>query len=227
MKKKCLSFLVLLLMVTIVSAEEFYEILPGEEGKRLSDYEMNYTSRDVEIYNVGDQLEGDYPNKVVFSPDGSKIFVANRVTGNITIFDAATELVIDNVTVGSNPVTIAVNEDYAVVPCAFSSDVYIIDLTDNSIAAQIAVNGEPVSVVLNQNKAYIGCDTDDNYDDECAIINLNTLQLENTITNFPVKIVSYVLTFFHGRNIYNFSKFTVTDDGAYVVAGDWVDGINF
>jgi len=65
------------------------------------------------------------------------------------------------------------------------------------------------------------------FDDECAIIDLSTLQLENTITNFPVKIISYIMTFFHGRNIYNYSKFTVTDDGAYVVAGDWDDGINF
>ena len=227
MKRKCLLFLFLVFMATMVFAQEMFEILPGEDGKRLSDYEKNFSSRDVEIYNVGDQLEGDYPNSMVFSPDGSKIFVVNRVSGNVTIFDAETEQVIDNVTVGSNPVSLAVNDDFAVVPCAFSSDVYIIDLTDNSIAAQIAVNGEPVSVVLNQDKAYVGCDTDSYFNDECAIIDLSTLQLENTITNFPVKIISYVMTFFHGRNIYNYSKFTVTDDGAYVVAGDWDDGINF
>ncbi len=227
MKTKCLLLLVSLLMVTIVSAQELSEVLPGEDGKRLSDYEMNYRSREVEVYNVGEQPEGDFPNEVVYSPDGNKIFVANRASGNVTIFDAATELVIDNVTVGSNPISLAVNDEYAVVPCALSSDVYIIDLTDNSIAAQIAVNGEPVSVVLNQNKAYIGCDTDAYYNDECAIIDLSTLQLENTITNFPVKMVSSAFTFYHGRNIYKFSKFAVTDDGAYVVAGDWDDGINF
>jgi len=129
----------LLFVASILTAQEFSEILPGEDGKRLSDYENDLRSRDVVVYNVGEQPEGDSPNKVVFSPDGSKIFVANRVSGNVTIFNAATELVIDNVSVGSNPVALAVNDDYAVVPCAFSSDVYIIDLTDNSIAAQIAV----------------------------------------------------------------------------------------
>lgn len=150
MKKRYLLLIILLLIASIISAQELCEILPGEDGKRLSDYEKSIRSRDVEIYNVGEQPEGDFPNEVVYSPDGSKIFVANRVSGNVTIFDAATELVIDNVTVGSNPITLAVNDDYAVVPCAFSSDVYIIDLTDNSIAAQIAVNGEPVNLLWQE-----------------------------------------------------------------------------
>ncbi len=231
MKKsiKLLTVLALFIVITVTTAQELSQIIPGEDGKRLSDYERNFDStRDVNSYDVGEQPEGDYPNEVVYSPDGSKIFVANRVSGNITVLDASTELVIDNIPVGRNPVTLAVNENYAVVPCAFSSDVYIIDLNDNnSIAAQIAVNGEPVSVVLNQDKVYIGCDTDGGLNDECAIINLNTLQLENTISNFPVKILYYAQTFYHGRNIYKYSKFAVTDDDAYIVAGDWDDGINF
>ncbi|MCK5052521.1 MAG: T9SS type A sorting domain-containing protein [Candidatus Cloacimonetes bacterium] len=227
MKINNFMIIIILYIVINLTAQEITKSIPGENGKRLSDYENNYRSREIENYNVGEFPEGDYPNEIIYSLDGSKIFVVNRFTENITVFDAATETVIDNISIGSNPVSMAVNDDYAVVPCALSSDVYVIDLSDNSIAAQIAVNGEPVSVVINQNKAYIGCDTDNYFNDECAIIDLATLELENTITNFPVKILSYTYTFNNGRNLYNYSKFTVTDDGAYVVAGDWNDGINF
>ena len=227
MKRKGLVFFIVLFAVTIVSAQEITKSIPGEDGKRLRDYENNFRFKDIENYNIGEFPEGDYPNEVIFSKDGTKIFVLNRFTGNLTVFNAATEEVIDNIFVGSNPISFAVNNDFAVVPCAFSSDVYIISLSDYSIAAQIELNGEPVSVVINQNKAYIGCDTDDYFNDECAIINLTNFELENTISNFPIKILSYTYTFNNGRNLYFYSKFTVTDDGAYVVAGDWNDGINF
>jgi len=198
-----------------------------DAGKMLHDY-MNFSlAGELTNFDIGQTLEGDYPNEIVYSSDGEDIFIVNSFTNNITVLDEATGLSIANIPVGTNPLALAVNTNYMVVPCALSSDVYVVSLNDYSVAAIIPVNGEPVSVVMNETKAYIGCDIEGGFNDECAIIDLENLELENTIANFPVKIVSYTWTFNNGRNLYRFSKFEVTDDGNYIVAGNWEDKINF
>ncbi|MCK5033635.1 MAG: hypothetical protein KAS18_08370, partial [Calditrichia bacterium] len=227
MMKASLIILTLMFIGNIASAQEFEMNVSTEDEKTFRGYLPETGLTGLENYDIGEAPEGDYPNEVVYSPDGTKIFIVNRLSDNITIVDAASATTLANIPVGSGPVTVAVISDYAVVPCRFSADVYIIDLSDNSIAATIPVNGEPVSAVINGDKAYIGCDTDANFNDECAIIDLTTLTLQNTIVNFPVKILSYTWTFNNGRNLYRYSKFAVTDDGSYVVAGNWVNKINF
>jgi len=197
-----------------------------EEGKMLHDFVKPNLNSELTNYLIGQSPEGDYPGDLFYSADGSKIFIANSYSNNVTILNADGTLS-DNISVGSYPITLAANEEYMVVPCSMSSDVYIINLSDNSIAATIDVNGEPVSVVIKGTKAYVGCDTDNYYADECAIIDLTTLSLENTITNFPVKLTSYSYTFNNGRKIYTYNNFVVTDDGSYIIAGNWTTKINF
>jgi len=152
----------------------------------LHDYLNLNSSKDITSYQIGNNPEGDYPGDIFYSADGSKIYIANSYSNNITVLNAADGSLFDNIEVGSYPITLALNDEYAVVPCSMSSDVYIIDLSNNSIAATINVVGEPVSVVIQGTKAYVGCDigeSSSNLNDECAIINLSTLSLENTISN--------------------------------------------
>ena len=186
MKKRSLFIFALFLVFVInaqenITKEQFPQIktVECEDGEMLHDHLNLNPLCDQESYELGSQPEGDYPGDMFYSADGSKIFIANSYSNNITILNADGSLS-DNISVGSYPLTLALNDDYAVVPCSMSSDVYIIDLSDNSIAATISVNGEPVSVVINGSKAYVGCDIDNNYADECAIIDLTTLSLENT-----------------------------------------------
>ncbi len=200
-----------------------------KDGKMLHDYINPNIYYDQESYELGSPPEGDYPGDMFYSPDGNKIFIANSYSNNITILNADGTLS-DNISVGSYPITLAVNNYYAVVPCSMSSDVYIINLSDNSIAAIIEVNGAPVSVVINGSKVYVGCDigeSSSNLNDECAIIDLTTLSLENTITDFPVKITSYTYTFNNGRKLFTYNNFAVADDGSYIIAGNWTTKLNF
>ncbi|OQX77019.1 MAG: hypothetical protein B6D61_07865 [Bacteroidetes bacterium 4484_249] len=237
MKKTSLLILAIFVVFTInaqenINTDQFPQVktVECEDGKMLHDYLNSNSNRDMTSYQIGNNPEGDYPGDIFYSADGSKIFIANSYSNNITVLNAADGAVLDNIEVGGYPLTLALNDDYAVVPCAMSSDVYIIDLSDNSIAAIIAVNDEPVSVVVQGTKAYVGCDigeSSSNLNDECAIIDLTTLSLENTISNFPVKITSHAYTFNHGRTIYNYNNFAVTNDGVYLIAGNWEDKINF
>ncbi len=236
--KKTSLFIITLLIVLAINAQEnlntdqFPQIKTVEcENEKMLHHYLNLNSnKEMTSYQIGNNPEGDYPGDIFYSPDGSKIFIANSYSNNITILNAADGALLDNIEVGSYPITLALSDEYAVVPCSMSSDVYIIDLSDNSIAAIIAVNDEPVSVVIQGTKAYIGSDigeSSSNLNDECAIIDLPTLTLESTISNFPVKITSYAYTFNHGRTIYNYSNFAVTNDGEYLIAGNWDDKINF
>ncbi len=230
--KKTLLFTIIIFFALVSNAQEEIirtQSVKCEDGKMLHHYLSFDKERDQNSYELGNSPEGDYIGDIIYSTDGSKIFIPNSYSNNITILNAD-ETLSDNISVGSYPLTLAVNNDYAVVPCAMSSDVYIIDLTDNSIAATIGVNGEPVTVKILGTKAYIGCDIGDlssNLNDECAIIDLSTLTLENTITNFPVKLTSFTYTFNHGRTSYTYNNFEVSEDGAYLIAANWDDKINF
>ena len=236
--KKTLLFIITLGAFLAVNAQEninneqFPQVktVECEDGKMLHHYLSLNTNKEMTTYQIGNNPEGDYPGDMIYSADGSKIFIANSYSNNVTILNAASGAALDNIEVGSYPITLALTDEYAVVPCSMSSDVYIIDLSDNSIAATINVNGEPVSVVINGSKAYVGCDigeSSSNLNDECAIIDLTTLSLENTIIDFPVKITSWSYTFNHGRNFYSYNNFEVSDDGNYIIVGNWIDKINF
>ncbi|MEN8122802.1 MAG: T9SS type A sorting domain-containing protein, partial [Bacteroidota bacterium] len=213
---------------TLAEQQQFQQTatLECKNGEMLHDFVNTNFTKEQEAYQLGGAPEGDYTGDIFYSADGSKIFIANSYSNNITILNADGTLS-DNISVGSYPLTLALNDDYAVVPCSMSSDVYIIDLSDNSIAATIALNGEPVTVEILGAKAYVGCDTDPELLDECAIIDLSTLTLENTITNFPVKLTSVAWTFNNGRRIYTYNNFAVSDDNTYLIAGNWTDKINF
>ena len=112
------------------------ETVDCEDGKMLHDYLNPNTYYDQDNYELGSSPEGDYPGDMLYSADGSKIFIANSYSNNITILNAD-GTVSDNILVGSYPITLALNDNFAVVPCSMSSDVYILDLSDNSIAATI------------------------------------------------------------------------------------------
>jgi YVTN family beta-propeller protein len=47
---------------------------------------------------------GDMPAEVTFSPDGRYAFVANGMSNNVTVIDAATKAVETTIAVGTNPV---------------------------------------------------------------------------------------------------------------------------
>ena len=230
MKKKLLFIFLLAGIVSLQAQENSNQTF--ETTIECEDVEMFHESFATDFFNnqddyiIGSLPEGDYISEMYYSSDGSKIFIINSYTNNITVLDANSTL-LENISVGDYPITLAMNDNYLVVPCTISSDVYIIDLSDYSIAAIIDVNGKPVSIVIQDNKAYVGCDTDNYYDDECAIIDLQTLSLENTITNFPVKLTSFTYTFNNGRTLYSYNNFAVSNDGEYLIAGNWTDKINF
>jgi YVTN family beta-propeller protein len=115
-----------------------------------------YTQTDVD---PGRPPEGDYLGWAAFTKDGSRVLVTNRFTDNVTVFDWATMAAVANIPVGDYPAGIAVNDSFAVVPCVFSDNLYVIRLSNLTVAGVLDVPAgqQPMMVQIGPsgNRIYV------------------------------------------------------------------------
>jgi YVTN family beta-propeller protein len=85
---------------------------------------------------------------VAVTPDGSKVYVANWASNNVSAIDTATNKVIATIAVGSEPFGVAVTPDGCKVYVAngASSNVSVIDTATNTVTAAITVGSGPVAL---------------------------------------------------------------------------------
>ena len=174
---------------------------------------------------VGVAPEGDYMGHTIFSNDGNRVFVSNKITNNITVYDWDSQTVITNINVGETPYDINITDDYLIVACHFSDEVYIIELSDYSTAAIIETDEQPVVVRVSpdQTTAFVGCDIND----KCEVINLETLTKTITISNFPINLSTFSFITGNNRSSYEYSDFKVSPNGNELIIGDSDDQILF
>jgi YVTN family beta-propeller protein len=84
---------------------------------------------------------------VAVKPDGSKVYVANFLSNNVSVIDAATNTVTATIAVGSEPFGLGVTADGSKVYVAngASNNVSVIDTATNSVTAAITVGDGPVA----------------------------------------------------------------------------------
>lgn len=201
------------------------EVKPGQTVNDFTfDWERSYTRTDID---PGPAPEGDYMGWITFTNDGERILLTNRVTDNVTVFDWSSMAVLANVDVGDYPGGIAVSDSYAVVACAFSDEVFIINLNDYSIDTifTLPAGQQPWVIRMSPdgNKAYVACDISNT----CEVFDLLTMSHDLTINNFPISLVSWAAISENGRNAFTFSDFEVTPDGNYLIVGDRIDTVFF
>ena len=132
----------------------------AKHGQTLADF-VNlgsfYQQHDVD---PGLPAEGDYMDRVVFTRDGAKAIVSNRMTDNVTVFDWATMAAETTVDVGSYPAGMAVSDSLLVIARPFADSVTIVRLSDWAIVARLGSGTQPwvVRVSPDQTRAYVGCD---------------------------------------------------------------------
>ena len=173
----------------------------------------------------GTAPEGDYMGWATFTRDGARLLLTNRGTNNVTVYDAATRAALASIDVGTYPAGLAVTDDYAVIACAFSDEVWVIDLEDYSTAAVFPVAEQPwvVRISPDQTKAYVSCDIPD----ALEVIDLSTLAHTNTFYGFPIWLSTYTWGSENGRNSVRFSTFEVTPDGQHLVVPNGTDALLF
>lgn len=187
-------------------------------GQTLADFvdlKRLYVQHDV---NPGIPAEGDYLDRPVFTRNGSKVIVSNRMTGNITVFDWATMTAETTIDVGSYPAGMAVTDSLLVICRPFADSVSIVRLSDWAVVARLPSGEQPwvVHVGPDQNKAYVGCDISNTLE----VYDLATLQHTATFSDFPFYLVTVSWNSENGRFYGQFSEFEVTPDGSHIVAPD-------
>ena len=122
---------------------------------------------------------GAYPQSVVVTPDGSKVYVANYGSASVSVIDTASDIVIGSIEVGSYPDGLAVTPDGSRVYVAnqLGNSVSVIATATNTvIGSPIAVGRAPfgVAVASDGRRAYVA-----NYYS-------NTVSVIDTATNVVV-----------------------------------------
>jgi YVTN family beta-propeller protein len=194
-----------------------------ERGQTLSDFvDLGgfYEQHDVD---PGLPVEGDYMDRVIFTRDGAKAIVSNRMTGNITVFDWATMAAETTVDVGSYPAGMDVTDSLLIICRPFADSVTIVRLSDWAVLARLPSGVQPwvVKVSPDGQKAYVGCDISNT----CEVYDLATLQRTATFTDFPFYLVVVSWNSENGRFAATFSEFAITPDGSHIVTPDTAPGL--
>ena len=192
-----------------------------EKGQTLNDFLPGfYTKTEQTDLDPGVAPEGDYMLRSAFTTDGEKVIVCTGGTNNVTVFDWATMETEAVIEVGEYPCDVAVTDDYAVVPCIFGDEIYVIDLDDYSIAAVFATSAEVQPVVAKVSPdgqyAYVASDIDDGL----VVIDLSNLSVVNSFGNFPIGLISYSWVSTGGRSRFKFTQFEVSPDGNHLIVGN-------
>lgn len=234
MKYFCINSLFALLTFSLVSGnvemngELNYEVHLGSPELTFNQVfpqnESELTSLDL---NPGIDPEGDYIGELIYSNDGSYLFVSNRMTDNITVFDATNQNLIENIEVGDYPQYMAVTDSLLIVSCAFSDEVYVIGLDDFTVDTVFTLTPgiQPWTVKVHPqgNFAYVACDISNTLE----IFRLDSFSHYLTVNEFPIALITYGWGSENGRNFVNFTSFDLTLDGQCIVAGDWEDTLFF
>jgi YVTN family beta-propeller protein len=88
---------------------------------------------------------GAFPGGVAVNPAGTRAYVANQNSNNVSVIDTASNTVVATVVVGTAPFGVAVNPagTHAYVANVSSNNVSVIDTTSNTVVATVAVGTGP------------------------------------------------------------------------------------
>lgn len=98
------------------------------------------------------------PCAIAFSADGSRVYVAERLTGTVAVLDAGSGKLIARLdSGGKEPTGLALSDDGGtlIVANSFSDMLGIIDTAKNELRTRIPARGGPWSVVWHAGNAYV------------------------------------------------------------------------
>ena len=102
---------------------------------------------------------GSGPRVVTFSPDGTRAYVANFDSNNVSVIDTATNSVVTTIPVGTQPTGVVVTPDgtLAYVTNTADNTVSVINIATNSVVATLPVGLSPlVAGICSNGNALLG-----------------------------------------------------------------------
>ncbi|MDZ7740755.1 MAG: T9SS type A sorting domain-containing protein [Bacteroidota bacterium] len=157
--------------------------------------------------------------------DGLKVFLANRYTDNVSVFDWNSMTVDTNLSVGDYPSAVAVSDNYLLVACQFSDQLWIFDMNDYSLIDTIPTAEQPCRIQIShdQQKAFVACDIDD----ICHVIELGTFEILLSIPAFPIYLQTFSWATQSSRNWAKYNDFVVDPGDDYLIIPDGSDHVKY
>lgn len=137
-----------------ICVTQYYHIGGGVFASRLAI--VNATTYAVTQVNI-EAAGADTPAGVIVTPDGSRAYVTNNGSDNVSVVNLTTLAVIATIPVGNNPAGIAVTPDGSRVYVAnYGSDsVSVISTATNTVINTFPVGGGPQGVSVTRDGAYL------------------------------------------------------------------------
>lgn len=134
--------------------------------------------------------DGVEPNGVAVNPITNRVYTTNSASNNVSVIDAATNLVIASVPVGVDPRGLAVNANTNKIYVANRHDdtVSVIDGATNTVTATISVGTNPTGVGINPitNRIYVA---NQNSNDVSVIDGATNLEVARVpVETFPTGV---------------------------------------
>jgi YVTN family beta-propeller protein len=107
----------------------------------MASTQTDYTNSYTQTTAVGSDPQG-----MAVSPDGTRLYVANRASKSLTVIDTATDLVLGTVSVGDGPTAVAATDDFAYVLNAAEATVMIVNATTLKVTDTLSVGDNPTSI---------------------------------------------------------------------------------
>ncbi|MFC9358562.1 cytochrome D1 domain-containing protein [Rhodococcus sp. NPDC057014] len=119
-------------------------------------YVANQGSKSVSVLDannavVGSVTVGTSPTGVAANPAGTRVYVTNSVSGNVSVIDTTTNKVVATVKTGTTPSAVAVNPTgtRAYVTNSSSGNVSVINTANNTVVATVKTGTTPNAVAVN------------------------------------------------------------------------------
>ncbi|MBK8969016.1 MAG: beta-propeller fold lactonase family protein [Lewinellaceae bacterium] len=128
---------------------------------------------------------GTDPQGVSVSPDGSRVYITNRVSNTVSVIDAATNTVIAAIPVGPMPIPITVNPAGNTVYVGTDNGLVVIDAGTNTVSATLPLSITPRGIVVHPDGSRIYVSQADILGTGVSVIDAGSNTLITTIP-FPV-----------------------------------------
>ncbi len=182
--------------------------------------ENKITSIGVRQVDVGNPPEGDVPEDLAITPDGSRVLVTNKDSDNVTFYNMIDLSYVTTLPVGEFPENIKITPDgqLALVANVFSNSVSVIDIPGESLLTEILVGEQPVEIEVarDTNLAFVA----NLVPQTLSVIDLGLLQVVQEIPGVPIVLYSASFTPENGNGTFLFSEFRVTPNGRTIIFPD-------
>ena len=185
--------------------------------------EDDYAPSSSELMNNFDPStapNGDFIEKIAYTPDGELIAVLQRHSDNLVLYNSNSFEIEEIIDLSRNPMDMVVTDDYIYVCCYTAKEIQIIDLSNYSVISAINVMESPCQIEINfeDSIAYVAMDYKGQGSNQGGIAAYDLQSGGLVFETSDPQIYLYGRSGKFGRLGERFRKFYLSPDGSKIIA---------